>query len=162
GVSMAQATPTAGGRPAIVLVHGAFADASSWAGGIKELRGDGLSLMGPANPLRSVAGGTGFTPSGGNQIQRPVLLGRHSDGGAVITNAGAQTPNAVGLVYVGAFIPDEGEVLQNLSAQATDSLLGPALRPAQYPKGAGAKPGTEFYVDPASFHAVFCADLPAE
>ena len=70
--------------------------------------------------------------------------------------------NVVGLVYVCAFIPDEGETLQALAEQATDSMLGPALRPAQYPTGPGSEPGIEFYIDPASFHEVFCADLPAE
>jgi pimeloyl-ACP methyl ester carboxylesterase len=79
----------------------------------------------------------------------------------VITNAASQVDNVVGLVYVSAFIPDEGETILALSELATDSLLGPALRPAQYPTG-GAEPGAEFYIDPASFHEVFCADLPAE
>src|SRR5262249_42816394 len=168
GVSLAQATPmaggtpTAGGPPTIVLVHGAFADASSWAGVIKELQGDGLTVMAPANPLRSVSGDAAYTASVVNQIPGPVLLVGHSYGGAVITNAAAQTPNVVGLVYVGAFIPDEGEALQDLAAQAKDSLLGPALRPAQYPTDDPAKPGTELYADTASFHAVLAADLPAE
>jgi hypothetical protein len=64
-------------------------------------------------------------------------------------------------VYVCAFIPDEGETIQGLAEQSTDSQLGPALRPAQYPSG-GDEPGIELYIDPAQFHAVFCADLPAE
>jgi pimeloyl-ACP methyl ester carboxylesterase len=159
---MAQATPTAGGTPTIVLVHGAFADASSWAGVTKELQGDGLTVMAPANPLRSVAGDAAYTASVVNQVAGPVLLVGHSYGGVVITNTGTQTPNVVGLVYVGAFIPDEGESVQDLAAQATDSLLGPALRPAQYPTSDPAKPGTELYIDVGAFHEVFCADLPAE
>jgi pimeloyl-ACP methyl ester carboxylesterase len=157
---MPQATPSAGGPPTIVLVHGAFADASSWAGVIGELQADGLTVVAPANPLRSVSGDAAYTASVLNQISGPVLLVGHSYGGVVITNAAAQTPNVVGLVYVGAFIPDVGESVQDLAVQATDSLLGPALRPAQYPTG-DAQPGTELFIDTASFHEVFCADLPA-
>jgi pimeloyl-ACP methyl ester carboxylesterase len=159
---MAQATPVAGGPPTIVLVHGAFADASGWAGVITELRGDGLTVMAPANPLRSVSGDAAYIASVVNQIPGPVLLVGHSYGGVVITNAAALTPNVVGLVYVCAFIPDEGEALQDLAAQATDSLLGAALRPAQFPTDDPAQPGTELYIDEASFHEVFCADLPDE
>jgi pimeloyl-ACP methyl ester carboxylesterase len=66
----------------------------------------------------------------------------------------------VGLVYVAAFLPDAGETLGGISAEATDTLLGPALRPAQYPTGDGAEPGTEFFLDRASFKPVFCADVP--
>jgi pimeloyl-ACP methyl ester carboxylesterase len=158
---MAQATPTAAGAPTVVLVHGAFADASGWAGVITELQADGMNVLAPANPLRSVSGDAAYIASVVNQIPGPVLLVGHSYGGVVITNAAAQTPNVVGLVYVGAFIPDVGESVQDLAAQATDSLLGPALRPAQYSMGGDAQPGTELFIDTASFHEVFCADLPA-
>jgi len=68
----------------------------------------------------------------------------------------------VGLVYVAAFIPDEGQTLQALAEKATDSLLGPALRPAQFPMGAGEEPGVELYVDPVQFPEIFAADLPAD
>ena len=67
-----------------------------------------------------------------------------------------------GLVYVGAFIPDEGETLQNLADQSTDSKVLPALRPTQYPTTPGSAPDAEFIIDPASFHEIFCADLPTE
>jgi pimeloyl-ACP methyl ester carboxylesterase len=90
-----------------------------------------------------------------------VLVG-HSYGGVVISNAAPQAANVVGLVYVAAFLPDEGETLLSLAEQATDSLIGPALRPTQFPTGDSAAPGTEFYVDPASFTSVVAADLPAE
>ena len=159
---MAQATPAASGGPTVVLVHGAFADASGWAGVISRLQADGIPVMAPANPLRSVSGDAAYIASVVTQIPGPVLLVGHSYGGVVISNAAPQANNVVGLVYVCAFIPDEGEALQTLAEQATDSLLGPALRPAQYPTGAGQEPGVELYIDPAQFHAVFCADLPAE
>ncbi len=115
-----------------------------------------------ANPLRGVASDAAYIASVANQIIGPVLLVGHSYGGVVISNASPQATNVVGLVYVAAFIPDQGETLQGLADQATDSLLGPALRPAQYPTGDPAAPGTELYIDPASFHEVFAADLPAD
>ena len=154
--------PTEAAGPTVVLVHGSFADASGWAGVIPILQAAGLNVMAPANPLRGLSADTAYIASVVSQINGPVLLAAHSYGGAVITNAASQVDNVVGLVYVSAFIPDEGETILALSEQATDSLLGPALRPAQYPTGGGAEPGAEFYIDPASFHEVFCADLPAE
>jgi pimeloyl-ACP methyl ester carboxylesterase len=161
GVQMAQATPAANAAPTVVLVHGAFADASGWAGVISRLQAEGIPVMAPANPLRTVSGDAAYIASVVNQIPGPVLLVGHSYGGVVISNAAPQAKNVAGLVYVCAFIPDEGESLQALAEQSTDSLLGPALRPAQYPSGTD-EPGVELYIDPASFHEVFCADLPAE
>ena len=162
GSTMTQATPTATGAPTVVLVHGAFADGSSWAGVVSELQAAGHKVRVAANPLRSLSGDAAYVASLVNQIPGPVLLVGHSYGGAVISNAATQAGNTVGLVYVAAFIPDEGESIQGLAEHATDSLLGPALRPSQYPTGAGPEPGTEFTVDPASFYEVFAADLPAE
>jgi pimeloyl-ACP methyl ester carboxylesterase len=158
---MSQTTPTAGAPLTVVLVHGAFADASGWAGVIPLLQAAGLTVLAPANPLRGVSNDAGYIASVVRQIPGPVLLVGHSYGGVVITNAGSMADNVVGLVYVAAFIPDEGETLQALAEQATDSRLGPALRPAQYPSG-GDEPGIEFYIDQAAFHEAFCADLPAE
>lgn len=158
---MSQATPTAETSPTVVLVHGAFADASGWGGVISRLQAESIPVMAPANPLRSVSGDAAYIASVVTQIPGPVLLVGHSYGGVVISNASPQAENVVGLVYVCAFIPDEGEALQTLAEQATDSLLGPNLRPAQYPSG-GDEPGIELYIDQAAFHEVFCADLPAE
>jgi len=90
------------------------------------------------------------------------LLVGHSYGGAVISLVSARAGNVAGLVYVAAFIQDEGETLQLLAEQAIDSTLGPALRPAHYPTGAAEDPGTELYVDPVSFPTIFAADLPSE
>ena len=159
---MAQATPTAETAPTVVLVHGAFADAGSWAGVVKALQAAGVKVQALANPLRSLSGDSAYIASVVNQIPGPVLLVAHSYGGAVISAAAPQAKNVVGLVYVAAFIPDEGETLQSLAEQATDSLVGPALRPAQFPMGEGEEPGVEFYIDPARFHEVFAADLPEE
>lgn len=159
---MAQATPTAAATPTVVLVHGAFADASGWAGVITRLQAAGIAVMAPANPLRGVSVDVAYLASVVAQIPGPVLLVGHSYGGVVISNASPMAENVVGLVYVCAFLPDEGESVQSLADQATDSLLGPALRPAQFPNPDGGEPGVELYIDPASFHEVFCADLPDE
>jgi pimeloyl-ACP methyl ester carboxylesterase len=146
----------------VVLVHGAFADASGWAGVITRLQAAGIPATAPPNPLRSVSGDAAYIASAVSQISGPVLLVAHSYGGAVISNAAPQASNVVGLVYVCAFLPDEGETLQALAEQATDSKVGPALRPASYPTGDPSAPGTEFTIDTAMFHEVFGADLPAE
>ena len=160
---MTDATPTADAGPlTVVLVHGAFADASNWAGVIPILQAAGVAVLAPANPLRGINHDAAYIASVASQIPGPVLLVGHSYGGAVITNAGSRADNVRGLVYVAAFIPDEGETLQNLADQATDSKVLPALRGTQYPTNPGSAPDSEFTIDPASFHEVFCADLPAE
>ena len=93
----------------VVLVHGAFADASSWTGVIERLQKAGVQVTAPANPLRGVASDSAYIASVFNQIPGPVLAVGHSYAGAVITNAATQASNVVGLVYVAAFAPDEGE-----------------------------------------------------
>jgi pimeloyl-ACP methyl ester carboxylesterase len=160
GIIMSTASPTANNSPlTVVLVHGAFADASGWAGVIAALAGNGPTIVAPPNPLRGVSADSAYIASFLQQIKGPVLLVGHSYGGAVITNAASRVDNVLGLVYVDAFLPDQGETLQELAANAKDSLIFPALRPVQYPNGNGAKPATEFLIDPASFHSVFCADV---
>jgi pimeloyl-ACP methyl ester carboxylesterase len=157
------ATPVASpatATPTVVLVHGAFADGSSWAGVVAALAGQGLSVVAPPNPLRGIAADAAYVASFVKQIDGRVLLVGHSYGGAVTTNAASQANNVVGLVYVDAFIPDQGETLQAIAGRATDSQILPALRPLRYPSGDPAKPGTEFVIDRAAFHAVFCADVP--
>jgi len=163
GSTMTDATPTADVAPlTVVLVHGAFADASNWAGVIPTLQAAGVAVLAPPNPLRGINHDAAYIASLVSQIPGPVLLVAHSYGGAVITNAGTRADNVRGLVYVGAFIPDEDETLQNLAEQSTDSKVLPALRPMQYPTTPGSAPDSEFTIDTASFHEIFCADLPAE
>jgi pimeloyl-ACP methyl ester carboxylesterase len=165
GMLMAQGTPSAeatpGAAPTVVLVHGAFADASGWAGVITRLQEAGITAFAPANPLRGVSADAAYIASAANQLGGPVLLVGHSYGGCVITVAGASIPNALGLVYVNGFAPDEGETLLDL-ATTYHSPVGAALRPAEYPTGPDTPPGHELYIDQAMFHDLFCADLPAE
>lgn len=148
--------------PTVVLVHGAFADSSGWAGVITELQADGIAVHAPANPLRSVSGDAAYIASVVANIPGPVLLVGHSYGGVVITNAAVNAPNVVGLVYICAFLPDEGESVQALAEHATDSLLGAARRPAPFAIPGQDEPGIELYIDPAAFHEAFCADLAPE
>jgi pimeloyl-ACP methyl ester carboxylesterase len=95
-----------------------------------------------------------------NQIDGPVLLGGHSYGGAVITNAATSAPNVIGLVYVAAFAPDEGETLGEIEAGSKDSVLNAALDQYNYPAGAGGQTSVEFAIKPAKIKEAFAADLP--
>jgi pimeloyl-ACP methyl ester carboxylesterase len=145
-------------RPTIVLVHGAFADGSSWSGVIERLQVRGYAVEAPANPLRGVTADAAYLSSAIAQIEGPVLIVGHSYGGAVISNADA--PNAVGLVFVAAFAPDVDEVLGDVTATSEDSILMPALMQRTYPND--DEPGVEFVVDLGRFRETFAADLPAE
>lgn len=154
-----QATPTADAPLTVVLVHGAWSDGSSWAGVIRALLEAGVSVVAAPNPLRGLSGDAAYIASVISQIPSPVLLVGHSYGGAVITNAASRADNVVGLVYVAAIIPDEGERARDLTGQASDR---PVLRPAQYPTGDGEEPGIELSLDPVVFPEVLAGDLPAE
>jgi pimeloyl-ACP methyl ester carboxylesterase len=151
--------PTSTEPTTVVLVHGAFADASGWAAVLERLQAAGVPARAVVNPLRGIATDAGYVASLIRQIPGPVLAVGHSYGGAVITNAAA--PNVVGLVYVAAFAPDEGESLGEIEARSADSVLPAALRPAQYPDGPDGATAVELSIDPAQFHAAFAADLPA-
>jgi pimeloyl-ACP methyl ester carboxylesterase len=147
--------------PTVALVHGAFADNSGWAGVIHRLRAAGVETQAIANPLRGITVDSAYVASALGQIPGPVLAVGHSYGGAIITNAAARAGNVVGLVYVAAFAPDEGEKLLEVENGSTDSVLNTALVERQYPDGDGGSIG-EFSIDPAKFHSVFAADLTEE
>jgi pimeloyl-ACP methyl ester carboxylesterase len=151
---MSEATPT------VVLVHGAFADGSSWSGVIERLQAKGLTVTAPANPLRGISADSAYVAAVFEQIDGPVLAVGHSYGGAVITNAANDAKNVVGLVYVAAFAPDEGETLGAAEAGSKDSVLNSALVPRQYPIAGGT--ATEFYIDPAKAREAFAGDLSNE
>ncbi len=151
-----------GVEPTIVLVHGAYADASSWNGVIERLQAQGYTVIAPANPLRGVTADSAYTASLLGQIDGPVLLVGHSYGGAVITNAATSAPNVVGLVFVAAFAPEEGETLGEIENGSKDSVLGTALVQYTYPAGPGGQTAVEFAINPALIQEAFAADLPAE
>ena len=147
-------------QPTVVLVHGAFADASSWNSVIERLQARGVKVTAPANPLRGVASDSAYLASVLEQTPGPVVAVGHSYGGALITNAATEATNVAGLVYVAAFATDEGEVLGEVKSQ--DAILATALVPHQIPATTGGGPTVEFSVDPARFREAFGADLPAE
>src|SRR4029077_17382846 len=140
--------------PTVVLVHGAFADASSWNGVIERLQAKGISVTAPANPLRGIAADSAYAAAVFGQIEGPVVAVGHSYGGAVITNAATDAKNVVGLVYVAAFAPDEGETLGAIEASSKDSVLNSALVPRTYPSADGGS-ATEFYIEPAKARDAF-------
>jgi pimeloyl-ACP methyl ester carboxylesterase len=145
----------------VVLVHGAFADASSWNGVITRLQAEGVPVTAPANPLRGIAADSAYLAAVLEQIDGPVLAVGHSYGGAVITNAATDASNVVGLVYVAAFAPDEGELLGAVEAGSKDSILNSALVPHQYPTADGGS-ATEFSIDPTKARDAFAGDLSDE
>ena len=159
---MSEETPTAAAPLTVVLVHGAFADASGWNGEIERLQADGVQVTVPANPLRGISIDSAYIVSLLEQIPGPVLAVGHSYGGAMITNAATNANNVVGLVYVAAFAPDEGKCLIDIESNSKDSVLTTALVQLQYPTGQGSETAVEFAIDPEKFHDAFAADLPAE
>jgi pimeloyl-ACP methyl ester carboxylesterase len=112
----------------------------------------------PPNPLRGIAADSAYIAAVLGQIDGPVLAVGHSYGGAVITNAAADAKNVVGLVYVAAFLPDEGEILGAVTPESKDSVLNTALVPRQYPTADGGS-ATEFSIDPAKVRDAFAGDL---
>jgi pimeloyl-ACP methyl ester carboxylesterase len=154
--------PQDGAGPTVVLVHGAFADASSWNGVVERLQADGVRVTAPANPLRGISVDSAYIASLLEQIPGPVLAVGHSYGGAVITNAASGADNVLGLVYVAAFAPDEGERLIDIEGDSKDSVLNSALVQLRYPTGRGEETAVEFAIDPEKFHDAFAADLSSE
>ena len=155
-------TTNGSGSPTVVLVHGAFADASSWNGVIERLQAKGVQAKAPANPLRGISNDSAYIAGVLEETPGPVIAVGHSYGGAVITNAAKQAKNVVALVYVAAFATEEGEVLGDVEEGSKDSVLNSALVPLHYPAANGGEPAVEFVIDPAKFHDAFAADLPAE
>jgi pimeloyl-ACP methyl ester carboxylesterase len=141
--------------PTILLVHGAFGDASSWQPVFNRLVGEGHAVHAPPNPLRGLPHDASYTASVIDQIDGPVVLVGHSYGGAVITVAGA-SEKVAGLVYVAGVAPDEGESVNDLQGRFPSLAMGELVRPLSLPDGS-----VEASIDPARFHDVFCADLSA-
>ena len=144
-------------KPTIVLVHGAFADASSWSGVITKLEKDGYPVVAVANPLRSVKSDGEYVKRIVSSIGTPVVLVGHSYGGSVITQAATTGGNVKSLVYVSAFAPDVGETALALTGKYPGSTLPPTLAPP-VPQQDGVK---DLYIQQAKFHDQFAADVPA-
>lgn len=137
-------------KPNIVLVHGAFADGSSWSRVIPLLVNAGYNVIAVQNPLTSVADDIATTRRVIDAQTGPTVVVGHSYGGCIITQAAKNAPNVKALVYVAAMAPDEGETNGGQAAQYPPTLLGKHIKP----DAAGFA-----YVDRASFREVFCADV---
>lgn len=145
--------------PTVLLVHGAFADAGSWSGVIAELQNHGIPVVAPPNPLRGLASDAAYIASVASQIDGPVVLVGHSYGGALITVAGT-TENVVGLVYVAAYVLEEGESLGELQGRFPLSPLVSNLKEWTYPVE-GGEPAVEVTIKAEAFPEIFAADVPA-
>lgn len=143
-------------HPTIVLVHGAFADASSWNGVVSRLEKDGYPVVAVANPLRSVKTDADYVSRIVAGIKSPVVLVGHSYGGSVISEAAAGNKNVESLVYVSAFAPEIGETAAGLSGKFPGSTLAPTLAaPVILPDG-----GKDLYIQQGKFRDQFAADVP--
>lgn len=143
-------------KPTVVLVHGAFADSSSWNGVIALLERDGYTVVAAPNPLRGVRADADVVGALVKSIEGPVVLVGHSYGGSVISEAAEQAPNVKALVYVAAFAPEAGETALGLTGKFPGSTLAPALAPAVKL----ADGGSDLYILQARFHDQFAADVP--
>ncbi|GBQ19164.1 alpha/beta fold hydrolase [Gluconacetobacter sacchari] len=150
--SSARAQPD---KPTIILVHGAFADASSWNGVIGILEKDGYPVVAAANPLRGVRTDSKYISDILSGIKSPVVLVGHSYGGSVISEAANGHADVKGLVYVAAFAPDVGETAAGLAGKFPGSTLAPTLAPPVTLSGGGI----DLYIRRDKFHDQFAADV---
>jgi pimeloyl-ACP methyl ester carboxylesterase len=144
-----------------VFVHGAFADAGGFADVTSRLQDRGYAVISPANPLRGLASDSAYVASVIAAVKGPIVLVGHSYGGAVISPVANANPQVKALVYVDGLALDTGESALDISERFPGGKLGAALRPRPFPQADGTT-GTDLYIDPASFRAVFAADLPAK
>jgi len=146
-------------KPTIVLVHGAFADSTSWSSEIAFLQGQGYPVIAVANPLRGVASDSAYLLSVLQTISGPIVLVGHSYAGFLISDAAAADPAVKALVYVAAYIPDKGETPADLTYMYPGSeLQGSNLITRPIPGG-----GTDIYINPADFASVYAGGLsPAQ
>lgn len=142
-------------KPTVVLVHGAFADSSSWNGVVAKLREQGYPVLAASNPLRGVESDAEYVADVVNGVSGPVVLAGHSYGGVVISRAAATTPNVKALVYIAAFQPEAGESVFELSGKFDGGKLGPDTTNVLASQG-------ELSIKPENFSEVFAADVPAE
>src|SRR5437870_2689316 len=151
-------------KPSIVLIHGAWADGSSWSGVIQRLQEQGYKVYAPPNPLHGLTSDSAYIASFLQTISGPIILVGHSYGGAVITNAATGNPNVKALVYIDAFAPDQGESLASLSSvpppvgQSPSCVSGDPTQVFNFvPLNGG---DVDLYVKPSLFPSCFANDLP--
>ncbi len=153
--TMAAETPT------IVLVHGAWADATGFDAEIRALRDRGFTAIGFANPLRDLAGDAAYLAEFLRTLTGPIVLVGHSYGGNVISMAAAGNDQVRALVYLNGWMCDEGESQQQLLERFEGSLVGPSIRPVPY-TGPDGSQGADLYLDRNAFRETFAADVNPE
>ncbi|WP_214401044.1 alpha/beta fold hydrolase [Pseudonocardia lacus] len=152
---------TTPGKQTIVLVHGAYADSSSWNGSITALREAGHPVIAAANPLRSIEGDAAYVRSLLDSIDGPIVVAGHSYGGVVMSHAADGHPDVTALVFVASFLPEPGENLVDLVGKFPGARLGDAAQPVPYPAADGTS-APELYIDQEQFHELFAGDVDAD
>lgn len=147
--------------PTVVLVHGAFAESSSWNSVIAELRRRGYPVLAVANPLRGLRDDATYLRSVLDIQTGPVVLAGHSYGGTVLSEAAEGAANVRALVYIASFQLEVGESTGELAAKYPGAQLGAALEPVPYPRPDGTE-GSDLYIKQDQFPAVFAADVDKE
>lgn len=146
--------PSDPSSPTVVLVHGAFAESSSWNDVVPVLQGAGCTVVAAANPLRGVASDAAWLRAQLDALQGPIVLVGHSYGGAVASSAAAGSDAVKALVYVAAFAPEEGESCGDLAGRFPGGTLGETLVPAPLADGA-----TDLRIRADVYRHQFCADV---
>jgi pimeloyl-ACP methyl ester carboxylesterase len=144
-------------KPTVVLVHGAYAESSSWNGVLGPLQAEGHRVVAFATPLRGVAADAALLSDLVRSIDGPVVLAGHSYGGAVLTNVDLSAGAVLALVYIAGFALEPGESCADASALAPGSTLAETLQPVPLAGG-----GTDTYIMQEKYHQQFAADLSAE
>ncbi|MDQ4055345.1 MAG: alpha/beta hydrolase [Actinomycetota bacterium] len=162
GVSAQEQGPSTTPKPTVVLVHGAWADASGWNRVTRSLQDDGYKVVAVANPLRSLSGDASYVRALLDTVKGPIVLVAHSYGGAVITNAATGNPNIKALVYINAFAPDEGEYATGLAGPDSALSVDPTtifdFVPATLPPTAE----TDLYLKRSTVFESFATGLKAD
>ena len=145
-------------KPTIVLVHGAWADATGFDPEIRALQREGFSAIGFANPLRDLAGDSTYLAEFLRTLTGPIVLVGHSYGGNVISTAATGNDQVKALVYLNGWMCDEGESQQELLERFEGSLVGPSIRPVPFTSADGSE-GVDLFLDPGAFREAFAADV---
>jgi len=148
-------------KQTIVLVHGAYADSSSWNGSVKALRQAGHPVIAAANPLRGLESDAEYLRSVLDSIEGPIVIAGHSYGGAVMSHAADGNPNVTALVYIASFLAETGESVAELVGKFPGAKLGGAAQPVPYPTPDGGT-APELYIDQEQFPALFAGDVDAD
>lgn len=144
-------------KPTVVLVHGAYAESSSFDEVIAGLQARGYRALAIANPLRSVAADSDHAKHVLASLDGPLVLVGHSWGGMVISQAAVGNPNVTALVYIAGFAPESGESAADLSGKFPGGSLGETL--VTYPLADGSN---DTYIAPEKYHRQFAGDLSEE